>query len=303
MTPVVDASPKNIRPPLDGDPAHERTWEKPARKELAMWRQIATLVAGLVLVVVAIGIVFFVGMRTRFPLVLNAARRFNRAFGNPHQMKTAGTPGAYASVIRHVGRTTGRSYETPVVAFATDDGFVIALPYGSDTDRLKDVLASGSATIVDEGNTWLIDLPELVPAAVAAPHMRAREQRGLRRSPSISASGFAAWNRRRPQSSGGSNEGDRPRHVRLTGCPGTPGDRATGDQGWRRAGRWRDLGLRSLPQLFLPTARITSRKSFSGSANRSANAALTRSWNAGQPESPSISFTKRPVAQISCPAR
>ena len=148
---------------------------------VGLWRPIVTLVVGLVLVLIASGIVFFVGMRTKSPLVRNTVRRFNRAFMNPHQMKTAGTPGAYASVIRHVGRTTGRSYETPVEPFATDDGFVIALPYGSDTDWLKNVLASGSATIVDEGNTWLIDQPELVPAAVAAPHMPAKEQRGLRR--------------------------------------------------------------------------------------------------------------------------
>ena len=146
-----------------------------------MWRAIAMLVVGLVIVAVAIGIVFFFGMRTKTPLVLNTVRRFNRAIGNPHQMKTAGTPGAYASVIRHVGRKTGRSYETPVVAFSTDDGFVIALPYGSATDWLKNVLASGSANIVNEGDTWLIDQPELVPTAVAAPYLPVKEQRGLRR--------------------------------------------------------------------------------------------------------------------------
>src|SRR5207344_1891845 len=100
---------------------------------LAMWRAIATLVVGLALVLGAIVVVFFVGMRTGSPLVRDVVRRFNRGVGNPHQMKTAGRPGAYASVIRHVGRTTGRSYETPVVPFATDDGFVVALPYGSNT--------------------------------------------------------------------------------------------------------------------------------------------------------------------------
>jgi deazaflavin-dependent oxidoreductase (nitroreductase family) len=146
-----------------------------------MWRTIATLFVCLLFVVLAIGIVFFVGMRTKSPLVQNTVRRFNRAFENPHQMKTAGTPGAYASVIRHVGRKTGRSYETPVVAFATDDGFVIALPYGPGTDWLKNVLAIGSATIVNEGEPWSVDRPELVPAAVAAPHMPAKEQRELRR--------------------------------------------------------------------------------------------------------------------------
>jgi deazaflavin-dependent oxidoreductase (nitroreductase family) len=146
-----------------------------------MWRTIATLVVALVIVVVTIGVVFFFGMRTKSPFVQNTVRRFNRAFGNPHQMKTAGTPGAYASVIRHVGRKTGRSYETPMVAFATDDGFVIALPYGPGTDWVKNVLASGSATIVNEGDTWLIDQPELVPTAVAAPYLPVKEQRGLRR--------------------------------------------------------------------------------------------------------------------------
>ena len=146
-----------------------------------MWRTIAVLVVGLALVLGAIVVVFFVGMRTGSPLVRDVVRRFNRGFGNPHQMKTAGTPGAYASVIRHVGRTTGRSYETPVVPFATEDGFVIALPYGSNTDWLKNVIATGSATIVHEGNTYRVDQPELVPTAVAAPYMPDKEQRSLRR--------------------------------------------------------------------------------------------------------------------------
>ena len=146
-----------------------------------MWRAIATLVVVLVLVLAAIGVVFFLGMRTGSPLVRDVVRRFNRAFGNPYQMKTAGTVGAYASVIRHVGRTTGRSYETPLVPFPTDDGFVIALPYGPSTDWLKNVMASGSATIVHGGNTYPVDRPELVPVAMAAPYLPAKEQRSLRR--------------------------------------------------------------------------------------------------------------------------
>lgn len=146
-----------------------------------MWTTIATVFVCLLIVVLVIGVVFFVGMRTKSPLVQNTVRRFNRAFGNPHQMKTAGTPGAYASVIRHVGRKTGRPYETPVVPFATRDGFVIALPYGPGTDWIKNVLATGSATIVTEGETWLVDRPELVPTSVATPYLPAKEQRGLRR--------------------------------------------------------------------------------------------------------------------------
>ena len=145
-----------------------------------MWGSIAVVVGVLVLLLVVFGAVFLVGMRVKSPLVLRTVRRVNRAFFNPRQMRTAGTPGAYASVIRHVGRTSGRPYETPVGAFATDDGFVIALPYGSDPDWLKNVLASGSATLVHEGGTYRVDRPKLIPTTAAAPHLPVKEQRNLR---------------------------------------------------------------------------------------------------------------------------
>jgi deazaflavin-dependent oxidoreductase (nitroreductase family) len=151
-----------------------------ALEEKIMVRAIATLVVALLVVLVVLGTVFLVGMRTNARPVLRAVRRFNRAFVNPHAMKKAGTPGVRASIVRHVGRTSGRTYETPVEAFATDDGFLVALPYGPDTDWLKNVLASGSATIVDDGSTYLVDQPQLVPTAVAAPDLPANEQRTLR---------------------------------------------------------------------------------------------------------------------------
>jgi deazaflavin-dependent oxidoreductase (nitroreductase family) len=83
-------------------------------------------------------------------------------------------------VIRHVGRTSGTPYETPIGPYTTDDGFVIALPYGSSPDWLKNVLAAGSAVIVHEGNTYRVDRPELVPRAVAVVHVPRTEQWSLR---------------------------------------------------------------------------------------------------------------------------
>ena len=140
----------------------------------------AAVVGAMVFVFVAALGVLMIGMRTKSPAALTAVRRFNRAVGNPRQMKTAGTAGAYAAIIRHVGRTTGQSYETPVGATATDDGFVIALPYGTQSDWLKNVLASGSATLVHEGSTYEVDQPEVVPTSSVVQHLAAREQRMLR---------------------------------------------------------------------------------------------------------------------------
>jgi deazaflavin-dependent oxidoreductase (nitroreductase family) len=144
-----------------------------------MGRTIARLIGGVLVALAATGTVFLVGMRRKSPLVLDTVRRTSRAM-KPLALRSAGTPGAYASVIRHVGRTTGRTYETPVGAVATADGFVIALPYGTNTDWLKNVLASGSATIVDEGSTYDVDRPQVVPMAEAGHHFSPQDQRAHR---------------------------------------------------------------------------------------------------------------------------
>jgi deazaflavin-dependent oxidoreductase (nitroreductase family) len=143
-------------------------------------RIIALAAGALLLVVATLAIVFLVGMRTKYPPVLRAVRRMNRAVWNPRAMKTAGQPGAYASVIQHVGRTSGTPYETPIAPFPTDDGFVIALPYGTTSDWLKNVLAAGTAVIIHDGRTYQVDHPEVIPSEVALRHLPATEKRNIR---------------------------------------------------------------------------------------------------------------------------
>jgi deazaflavin-dependent oxidoreductase (nitroreductase family) len=140
---------------------------------------LAWFLGGLLVATVVTGIVFVTGMRTKSPPVLNTVRKLGRAT-KPLVLNSAGTSGAYASVVRHTGRTSGRTYETPVVAQATDDGFVIALPYGTNTDWLKNVLTSGSATIVDDGDTHEVDRPELADEAAVGHLFPPQEQRSHR---------------------------------------------------------------------------------------------------------------------------
>jgi deazaflavin-dependent oxidoreductase (nitroreductase family) len=145
-----------------------------------MFMQVAILVGALLLGVVVIALVFVLGWRAKSPLVLNPLIRLQRAILNPRQMRSAGSPGAYAAVIRHRGRTSGRPYETPVGVVATDDGFLIALMYGSRTNWLQNVLASGSATIVHEGQTYAVDQPALVPMPAVAARFTSSDQQGFR---------------------------------------------------------------------------------------------------------------------------
>jgi deazaflavin-dependent oxidoreductase (nitroreductase family) len=125
-----------------------------------------TIVSFLVAVAVTImvlGIAFVLGMRTRSPLLHKPLFWISRRWLNPRQMRTAGRPGAYAGVIRHVGRRSGRRYETPVGTAMTDEAFLVALPYGRRPDWLRNVLAGGSATVVHEGASYLVARPEVIP--------------------------------------------------------------------------------------------------------------------------------------------
>jgi len=108
--------------------------------------------------------------------IQNALRLFTRA-ARPLALRSAGKEGSSTSVVHHVGRRSGRKYETPVVAVQHDDSFLIALPYGKRTDWLKNVLQNGSATIVTNGHTYAVDRPEVIAMADASRYFRPREQR------------------------------------------------------------------------------------------------------------------------------
>jgi deazaflavin-dependent oxidoreductase (nitroreductase family) len=96
-------------------------------------------------------------------------------------MRSAGTEKSNTSVVRHVGRRSGRSYETPVVAVEHDDGFLIALPYGDRTDWSKNVLASGAARLVTHGQAYEVDQPQLIPMTDATRYFGPKEQKLHRR--------------------------------------------------------------------------------------------------------------------------
>ena len=153
--------------------------------------QLATLAGVLFVGLVAIALVYVAGDAGEVPARARALIRLQRAIINPQQMRSAGTPGAYAAVIRHRGRTSGRPYETPVGVVAADDGFVIALVYGSRTNWLQNVLASGSATIVHEGQTYEVDQPEIIPMQAVAARFTAGDQRVSGCSGSTGHSGSA----------------------------------------------------------------------------------------------------------------
>ena len=120
------------------------------------------------------------GMRWRVSPVVDAVRRMNRSVTNPRVMRSAGTEGTQTSVIEHVGRRSGTTYQTPVDIIETTTRMVIALPYGVRTDWLRNVLEAGSATVVTRGERVAVARPAIVKTADVAELIPARTLRTLR---------------------------------------------------------------------------------------------------------------------------
>ncbi len=99
----------------------------------------------------------------------------------PLAMRSAGTEKSSTSIVRHVGRLSGRTYETPVVAVEHDKILLIALPYAERTDWLKNVLASGQATVVTHGQSYGVDRPQVIPMTDATRYFGPKEQKLHRR--------------------------------------------------------------------------------------------------------------------------
>jgi deazaflavin-dependent oxidoreductase (nitroreductase family) len=64
------------------------------------------------------------------------------------------------SLIRHTGRKTGKSYETPVILARYGTDFIAELTYGPEVAWYRNVLAAGRCTVVFKGVEYEIDRVE-----------------------------------------------------------------------------------------------------------------------------------------------
>ncbi len=69
------------------------------------------------------------------------------------------------AVVHHTGRKSGRAYRTPVVGFATPQGFAIPLLYGPQTQWAKNVMADGGGEIQRGGRRLSFVEPRILPAS------------------------------------------------------------------------------------------------------------------------------------------
>ncbi len=68
------------------------------------------------------------------------------------------------SIVRHVGRRSGKQYATPLLLAPIAGGFVAELTYGPNVDWFQNVMAAGRCTIVRGGKEIAIDRIEPMDA-------------------------------------------------------------------------------------------------------------------------------------------
>ena len=96
-------------------------------------------------------------------------RTFNKYVTNPLLRRFAnGSRGPFA-IIRHVGRRSGKPYETVIWVWQTREGFVIALTYGPNVDWYRNMLAAGGGTVFWHGRLYTVGKPEPIDAETSLP--------------------------------------------------------------------------------------------------------------------------------------
>ncbi len=82
----------------------------------------------------------------------------NKRVFNPMEIRRGKRP-----VLIHTGRSSGKTYETPLDAHQVDDGYVFILMYGAGkTDWVKNLMASGSGRLRIDGRETDLSNPRLL---------------------------------------------------------------------------------------------------------------------------------------------
>lgn len=107
--------------------------------------------------------------------------KINRRLTNPLVRRFAGWVPPLAIVI-HQGRSSGRMFRTPVMAFPAHPGIMIALTYGADRDWVKNLQAANGGTLIQRGRQFDFVHPIIVDETIGYPLMPAPARLVLRRA-------------------------------------------------------------------------------------------------------------------------
>ena len=96
----------------------------------------------------------------------------NRRVVNPVIRRLAARAPMMAVVV-HRGRTSGRTYRAPVLAFVRGQRVTVALTYGADVDWLKNVRAANGCRLIRRGREREATNPRMLATSAGMARMPA----------------------------------------------------------------------------------------------------------------------------------
>jgi deazaflavin-dependent oxidoreductase (nitroreductase family) len=99
--------------------------------------------------------------------ILNPVRSLNKRILNPILAKLVGLPNSPIAIVHHVGRRSGKPYQTPVIVEPLDGSFVFTLTYGPWVDWYKNILAAGECGLIWHGREFTLANPKNLDAQAA----------------------------------------------------------------------------------------------------------------------------------------
>jgi deazaflavin-dependent oxidoreductase (nitroreductase family) len=100
-------------------------------------------------------------------MLLDRVRVFNKYVTNRVLRRFVSCSHGPFAIIRHVGRRSGKPYETVIWVWPTREGFVIALTYGPKVDWYRNMLAAGGGTVYWHRRLYAVGKPESIDADTA----------------------------------------------------------------------------------------------------------------------------------------
>lgn len=90
--------------------------------------------------------------------------------------RNAGSAKSHFAILHHVGRRSGKAFQTPIMVSELGEDFVLALTYGPKVDWYRNLQANGQGTLTWHGKNYTIKNLEPLDrnTGLAAHHLHER---------------------------------------------------------------------------------------------------------------------------------
>jgi deazaflavin-dependent oxidoreductase (nitroreductase family) len=107
--------------------------------------------------------------KSRNPRVVGWLTSYHKHVTNPVMVRFFSGRSAHSALLHHVGRRSGSAYVTPLTAHRSEETIIVPLPYGTETDWLRNLQAAGQGVVELEGRGFRVDEPVVVPIDEVVP--------------------------------------------------------------------------------------------------------------------------------------